>query len=318
MKKLFTLLLCIAAITAGGCRKPATPAPAPADDQAVEQPAESPGTKPAQPAEPTEPVEPKPVTETEPKPTGLSAYKVAVARKSIAGVFEDVSGITYSKETKTLFAVRNKNCIVIEMDLEGNMKRKIGLTGFDDTEGIAWIGGNRFAVVEERRRKIVVVEIGPDTVEVRYENSKKYPVANPGRNDGLEGIAYDSVKKRFFVVKEKTPRKIYEIVLPADPAARAAISEPWDLQANSMGMLDAAGTYYDSRTGHLLIVSDESKCLVECTTSGKEVSRVRLGPGRIGLGHEIGPPEGVTLDDFGNIYGVGEPNVFYSFTTLGN
>ena len=80
-------------------------------------------------------------------------------------------------------------------------------------------------------------------------------------------------------------------------------------------MSDLAGIYYDTKTGHLLILSDESKCVVECTVDGKKmVSRMFLKEGSAGLTRTLKQPEGITMDDSGNLYICSEPNVLSVFS----
>jgi uncharacterized protein YjiK len=73
-----------------------------------------------------------------------------------------------------------------------------------------------------------------------------------------------------------------------------------------VGASDAAGCHFDAETSHLLVVSDEDACVIECTLDGREVARMRL---------EGAPQaEGVTLDDRRNLYVVSEPNLLFVFS----
>ena len=128
--------------------------------------------------------------------------------KKIDGVAENLSGITFSRDSKTLFAVLNAPTIVLELDTKGTVKRIIGLKFFDDTEGITWIRKNEFGVVEERKRNYVGITIDADTTEVDYSLCKPQLIESKNYgNKGLEGVTYDSKNDRYFVVKEKKPRK---------------------------------------------------------------------------------------------------------------
>ena len=81
-------------------------------------------------------------------------------------------------------------------------------------------------------------------------------------------------------------------------------------------MSDVSDIFYDDRTGHLLVLSDESKSVVECTVEGKEISRLSLKAGSAGLKDTIGQPEGITMDDEGNLFICSEPNVLYCFSRV--
>lgn len=245
----------------------------------------------------------------------LDKYKLVLGPKTIKGIDDDASGLAYNSSTKTLLVAVNKPTVLVELDLKGNFKRKIRLKGFNDTEGVCWIDKDKYAVLEERRRNLVIVEIGSRTKAVDYTRTSRFLIEpTSAGNLGIEGVAYDPKGKRFFIVKEKSPRKIYEVKLPT-AGGKAVITHPWDIEKKMFGMTDLAGIYYDVKTGHLLILSDESKCVVECTADGKKmISRLSLKTGSAGMTSTPGQPEGITMDDAGNLYICSEPNVLYVFS----
>ena len=83
------------------------------------------------------------------------------------------------------------------------------------------------------------------------------------------------------------------------------------LNAESLFVRDISSLSYDARTGHSLVLSDESQLLLEVDASGHPVSFISLARGMNGLKQGIGQAEGVTLDADGTIYIVSEPNLFY-------
>ena len=233
---------------------------------------------------------------------------------ALAGVQDNLSGITWCGTTKTLFAVQNGPTQVREVTPDGEVKRTITLSGFDDTEGIAWLGGNKFAIIEERRRKLAVLDIPTDATRVSHDTATTYTIEpQPGNqkllNKGLEVIAFVPAGNDVYICVEKSPRKIYKLELKED----AKPTEPWDAQQSGFGLSDLAGMSFDAATGNLLLLSDESKVLVEITTDGKELSRLKLGGGSAGLKAPVTQPEGVALGDGDKLYIVGEPNSFYVF-----
>ena len=74
---------------------------------------------------------------------------------------------------------------------------------------------------------------------------------------------------------------------------------------------DISSLTYDARTGHALVLSDESRLLLEVDEQGEPVSFISLSGGMNGLTRGIAQAEGVTMDAAGNIYIVSEPNLFY-------
>jgi|GEM_PF-359890 len=246
---------------------------------------------------------------------GLKAYKLKTGPVEIVGVADDASGVTYNPDTGSLFAVLNDPTHVYELGLDGMPRRVIDLNGFEDTEGIAYLGAGRFAVVEERRRVLCIFEIGAETKSVDYADALRIEVdAVPAQNQGLEGVAFDDVNGKFYIVKEKGPRRIYCLALPGEGQAAPAPTTPWDIEQQGFGLSDLSDLYMDPQTGHLLILSDESKCVVECTAEGEEIARLPLQKGSAGLAEDITQPEGVTMDADGNLYIVAEPNRFYVFS----
>lgn len=252
---------------------------------------------------------PKAETETpapQKAPPALGDYVQTGETVRVEGIPDNLSGVAWSPETKTLFGVLNGPTAVVELSTEGKVLRRIDLKGFSDAEGIAHLDGKRFAVAEEGRHTIVLIDIDKDTAEVSREGAHIVGVRPElaGTNAGLEGVAWDAAGKRFIGIKEKLPRGVYAVPLAAADVQPPA--EPlWDAEKDALGLRDIADVYYMAGPGHLLLLSHESLALVECTPDGREVARLSLADIR-----ELPKPEGVTMDDEGNIYVVGEPNSF--------
>ena len=247
----------------------------------------------------------------EPSPR-LEGYTLALGPVVISNVVEDASGVAYNPETHRLYVIVNGDCTVAVTDTNGVYEGRITLAGFNDTEDLVWLGGRRFAVVEERRRNLVLIDMPDAGGTVRYEACARALIEPQDyKNVGVEGVAFDAAVGRFFIVKEKQPRRIYEVRW--DGKQPAEISRPWDLEAHALGMSDVSSAYYDAGTGHLLILSDESHCLVECAPDGREIARLDFAAGSAGLKETLRQSEGVCLDPAGNLYVVCEPNVLYVF-----
>jgi uncharacterized protein YjiK len=223
------------------------------------------------------------------------------------------SGITFNPESKSLFVVANSPTEIYELGMDGKIKRTIALTGFDDTEDIAFVSKRTFGILEEERGNFCLVDIDSNTTSVAYKSAVKFLVDAVGDNVGLEGVAYDPIQDRFFVVKEKSPRRIYAFKRPTTGRA-SAITKPWDIEAVYFGCKDLSGVFCHTGAGHLLILSDESKCVVEATLNGKEIARLSLKAGSAGLNASVPQPEGITMDEEGDLYICSEPNLLYVFS----
>jgi uncharacterized protein YjiK len=247
--------------------------------------------------------------------SGLAAYKLQGKPITIQSVADDASGVTFNHKTGTLFVIENDEPSIRELSTDGKELRSISLPGFNDAEGITWIENDTFGIVEERRRKLVIIKLPADITNVPYASAKQNILVEPTayKNVGLEGVAYDQKNDRLFIVKEKQPRRIYELKNWRNTSKTIKATHPWDAEKLSHGISDMAGICVDPQSGNLLILSDESRCIIECTPKGKEIARLPLTAGHAGLSANIPQPEGITLAPDGTLYLCSEPNLLYIF-----
>ena len=251
-------------------------------------------------------------TPTEGRPCGidLGRYVPAGPVVAVKGVSDNLSGITWSAKHQQLFAVINSPTRLLALKPDGTVARTVTLTGFHDTEAVSYIGGDRFWVLEEQRGRIIRIEVTADTTSITLDPKKHciWVLDHIGHNDGLEALAVGRTGREVFAFKEKRVRRVYHADLPACastnvPKTREVVYDiPWNAEgARWSSMKDLAGAHYDRRTGNLLVVSDDSARLVECTRRGKILSTFDLK----GLCDQA---EGVTMDERGVITVCGEPN----------
>ena len=245
-------------------------------------------------------------------PPRLDQYTLAKGPVVIGGVSQNASGLTYHAGRDSLFVVLDAPQRVIELGLDGSLKRKINLNKFEDTEGIVWLGENRFAVVEEAHGNIVLIELEPKDGGVSWKKAKKLkPNIKVNATNGLEGIAYDPLAKRFFVAREKRSPAVFKIIPPKPESDTPPAAILMSLAGR--GLRDISGLHYDAKNERLLILSHESACVVEANKYGIETSRLLLRGGKAGLSRTIFKAEGVALDKRGTLYIVSEPNLLYVF-----
>ncbi|WP_051785854.1 SdiA-regulated domain-containing protein [Endozoicomonas numazuensis] len=247
----------------------------------------------------------------------LNDYQVDIDALEVSGVTHNLSGITWNTLSQTLFAVINGLNHIVELSPEGLLIRTIVLNGFKDVEAITWMGGNQFLVVDERRQSIHQITIDSSTHEIFFEQTPQITVGiQSGKNKGFEGIAWNPLNNQAFVVKERDPMMLYEvrgfnenglgnnIIINTTDTLNRTLSRSKD---------DLSGLHYHQLSGHLLVLSDETKRLTALSHDGQIISQMDLRTDAHNLKESVPQPEGVTMDDKGNIYIVSEPNLFYRF-----
>ncbi len=218
----------------------------------------------------------------------------------------NASGIAFNPDTGTLFVIQDSPPLIREIDFEGRVLRDIELSGVDDMEGIAYMGEERFILAEESTSTLLFVSIGADTTAIDRKDSTSIKLDMPvGDNEGLEGVAYDDLNKFVYAVKEKNPKTIMRVHI-----GTGEVVVPFDLDEIKIG--DASGICIDPRSGNLLVLSQESRCVVECTPQGEQLAIVHLTKGRSNFKRDFDKPEGITIDPkSGKIFICGENDEFY-------
>lgn len=249
----------------------------------------------------------------------LGRYRVDIEALPITELDDDLSALTYNEDSNTLFGVINGNALIIELSLDGELLRSIRVNGVQDMEGLTHVAGNRYVIAEERKRRILEVEISDDAVELDVSGAPSLTVSMGDQdNKGLEGLSWDSERQRLMVVKERDPMQVLAItgfVGQPDGASISISSEP-SLPAESLFMNDLSSLTADSRSGHLLLLSDESHMVVEYSAAGKPLSLLGLWRGMSGLSRTVPQAEGLAVDSQRRIYVVSEPNLFYRFAPI--
>ncbi|WP_313727584.1 SdiA-regulated domain-containing protein [Pseudomonas sp.] len=249
----------------------------------------------------------------------LPDYHVTIDAKPL-GNDENMSALTFDASRQTLFTVTNKDSHLIELSLSGDVLRRIPLRGFGDPEAIEYVRPGVLLITEERNHHLIEVHVNDQTQVIDIAdpaNAKQFSLsAADNNNKGFEGLAYDPKEQRLFVAKEKDPVRIFEIngFLTASPDQPIDIDVHVNAQRDrDLFVTDLSSLHYDTSTGHLLALSDESKMIVEMDANGKPVSSFSLRGGNQGLAKDVPQAEGMTMDDQGNLYVISEPNLFYAF-----
>lgn len=248
----------------------------------------------------------------------LQHYQVEIDGVPIEAL-EDASGLTYNASRNSLFTVLNQEPLIIEVSVEGKILRKIQVTGADDMEGITHIVDNRYVIADEKDNRLVLVTIDDDATHVDLNDAPKLKLGiNPSSNKNFEGVSWDGRNKRLLVTKERDPKYVMSVKGFFD----ADIGEPLNIEISKVHEFDAAIkwslrdlsslTYHDS-SGHLFLLSDESRLIKEYDSKGRAVGALALWKGFHGLNRHVPQAEGIAVGSDGRIFVMSEPNLLYVF-----
>ncbi len=237
---------------------------------------------------------------------------------------QEASSVTYDWDTDTLFVVGDGGTSVVQVSKTGVLIDSMTLapggspqgTEFYDTEGVSYVGGGKFVLIEERYRQVsLFTYVAGATLQRADVQTVK--LGTTIGNIGLEGVTYDPSTGDYIFVKEKEPRSIFETGI--DFAAGTATNgspttdESTDLFDPSLvNTLDFSDVYAlsnllslsgDPTYGQLLIISQESGQIVQVDRSGnvEHTLTIVADPGDT-LSVPDMTMEGVTMDRDGILY----------------
>ncbi|WP_271196952.1 SdiA-regulated domain-containing protein [Pseudomonas turukhanskensis] len=250
----------------------------------------------------------------------LPGFSPDVVAKPLAGVLDDLSGITYDYDQDRLLVITNgEGAQIVALNTSGNVLARYPLAGFVDTEGLAYLGGGRVVVTEEIDQRLSFIQLPemPQTIHREADQFISIGINNNTKNKGFEGVTYDPIGDRLFVIKERDPRQLYEIggvVRSLKGRLSTEIIDRTSWVDDGVFARDLADVYYHPTTGHLILLSEQSKLLIELDSDGRYISYRSLLEGFKDVFTPKVHPEGVTMDAHGRLYVVAEPNLFYSFS----
>ncbi len=224
----------------------------------------------------------------------LPGYRAVIQAKALNGLEQDeTSGLTYNPATGTLFTVTGKHPLLVELSREGEVLRRIQLKGFADPEAVEVMEDGRMAIVDERRRQLTTFTLHDGDLEL---DAADYPGFDLGfadaGNKGFEALAWDARSRSLMLGKERSPMGLFSLPFPGDDGA-AGVMQPFG--DGNLGMRDISSLSIDARTGHALVLSDESRMLLEIDRAGRPVSFLSLLGGLNGLDSGIQQAEGVAM-----------------------
>ena len=180
------------------------------------------------------------------------------------------SGLDLSYDEKAFWIVSDQNSKVYLIDSWGKEIKSFKVKG-EDLEGITVVNDSLLAVVLERTNEVVIVDTsGNEIKRAALEIGKEF-------NSGLEGITFDRIHKKYFLLNEKKPKLL--------------ITLNENLEEISCDTLDFAkdfsGIFFDDTDTTLWILSDESQRIFNTDLSGKPIEEFKI---------KVTQPEGISFN----------------------
>lgn len=250
---------------------------------------------------------------------GLGDYRTTIEARPVHGIGDNISGLTFSAATGTLFATVNRPSLILELSTEGTLLRRIAVEGAGDMEAITHVGGETFIVADEATGRLSWITIGAGTGAVDIAAAPGLVL--DGRtlpNLGIEGLSWDGCRDRLFIAREMWPVRVAVVggIAKAAPGAGAAltVSEWQPRLALGHSFADLSSVSVLDGHGGVLLLSHLTSALAEFSPDGRPLGLMLLWPGRHGLSARVPQAEGLAVGGDGTVYIVSEPNLFYRFT----
>lgn len=227
----------------------------------------------------------------------------------IPKVDRDASALALHADTGHLWTITDDKIRLIEFTGHGQFIRAIKLRGFEDTEGLCHVNGDRFLIAEEKQLRISLIEVPPGTEIVNADGPSVELEIKAKQNKGLEGISYDAATDTLYAVREGNPLGVFRIRPFLSGKSGKTEELPLDLDAFE----DLSDIFFDASTGWLWLLSHESQLAAAIDSDGRRIVEVYLKKGRHGLPEHVEQAEGIVRDREGTLYICSEPNRIYRF-----
>ena len=241
---------------------------------------------------------------------------------------QEASSVTWNWDTDTLFITGDGGTSIVQVSKTGQYINSMTLaagsspqgTEFYDTEGLSYVGGGKFVLVEERYRQVNLFTYVPNAT-LQRANVQTVKLGTTIGNVGIEGICYDAQTGGFIGVKEKDPESIFQTAVDFN-AGTATNGSPSTVNLTDLFTPALANTSDFSdifvlanlptlngkpASGDLLLISQESGLVRHLDRSGNILSTLTI---TADVGDTVTIPdmtmEGVTMDRNGVLYIVNE------------
>lgn len=239
----------------------------------------------------------------------LGNYTLTATYNLPAAAASEASAVTYNWNTGTLFVLGDEGDALVEVSKTGQQLSVMSLSGFDDTEGLTYIGNGQFVLTEERLRdayKLTYVAGG----SASRSSLLNADLGTTVGNIGIEGISYDPRDGSFITVKEKSLQEVKKNQLTF---GKPGTSTSVNLFTPNLGVLDLSDVQVLATVPSLAGTADADNLLIFSQESSRLLEVDRLGNilSQFDFSRYSSSAEGVTIDSDGNIYIVDEgPHLF--------
>jgi uncharacterized repeat protein (TIGR02543 family) len=259
---------------------------------------------------------------------GLPHWKTTTPPDGFSLLCQEASSVTWNWDTDTLFIVGDGGTSIVQVSKTGAYINSMTLasgsspqgTEFYDTEGITYVGGGKFVLVEERYRQVNLFTYVPNAT-LQRANVQTVKLGTTIGNVGIEGICFDPQTSGFIAVKEKDPRGIFQTGVDFN-AGTATNGSPSTVNSTDLFDPALANTSDCSdifvlanlstlsgkpASGDLLLISQESGVVRHLSRTGSILNTLTI---TTDVGDSLTVPdmtmEGVTMDRNGVLYIVNE------------
>lgn len=228
---------------------------------------------------------------------------------NIPEVNRDASALAVHADTGHLWTITDDKIRLVEFTGRGQFIRAVKLAGFEDTEGLCHVDGDRFLVAEEKQLRITLIEVPPGTEKIKADGPSIELDIKAKKNKGLEGISYDAATDTLFAVREGNPPGVFRI----RPFLSGKSGQTTELPLDLDDFDDLSDIFFDATVGWLWLLSHESQVAAAFDADGRRVVEVRLKKGCHGLPEDVEQAEGIVRNRKGTLYICSEPNRVYRF-----
>ena len=197
---------------------------------------------------------------------------------NLTAVTDGLSGATYNEDTGTLFFIRNVSTgggTSYEYTTTGTLLRTITQSGFQDTEAIAWMHGDTYAIAEENNfQRISIVTIAPGATTLARTATGNVTWNTTWTNGtlanlGIESLCYDAGRDLLYYLAEKPAGGTWPIYSMDPQTGVSTVLCDLNASVALAGVAtDLSDMAFDRATDTILLLSHESSRIVRVSRDG--------------------------------------------------